>query len=74
MLQILLKDKQKQRAKDSLPKVMTAWALTLEGREFALNWDRGSEAGSSSGHSVNNQDKEQVSQVIYVTIQWLKVP
>lgn len=58
-------EKQKLRAKDTLPKVMTPWALTLVGREFALNWDRGCEAGSSIWQSVNMQHKEQVSHVIH---------
>lgn len=36
------------------PKVMTPWALTLVGSQFALNWERGSEAGSSVWHSVKD--------------------
>lgn len=38
-----------------LPKVMTPCALTVVGREFVLNWDRGRDAGSSPWRSVNTQ-------------------
>ena len=48
---------------DCLPKVMTPCALTLVDREFVLNWDSGSEAGSSSWFSVSDQHKEQLSHV-----------
>lgn len=40
-----------------LPNVMTPCARILVGREFVLNWDRGSEAGSSSWHPVRNRYK-----------------
>lgn len=50
-----LQTKTQRARKDSLPKVMTPCALTLVGREFVLNWDKGSEAGSSSWGSVNNE-------------------
>lgn len=50
---------------DMLPKVRTPWALTFVGRAFALNWDRGCEAGSLSSRSVKkgkvtNKPKEQM--------------
>lgn len=37
---------------------MTPCALTLVGREFDLNWEKGRDAGSSFWCSVNTQHEE----------------
>lgn len=56
---------------DMLPKVRTPWALTFVGRAFALNWDRGCEAGSLSSRSVKkgkvtNKPKEQMIPILQI--------